>query len=72
MTAEELDSDASAKGVIASVKQVPLPAGSTIRVEELSELLWELMSKKIVREDVRADEPALAHGPPVADPCSVR
>lgn len=37
MTAEELDSDTSAEGVIASVKQVP-------RVEELSELLWELMS----------------------------
>lgn len=43
VTAEELESDTSADGVIASVKQVPLPAGSTPHVQELSELLWELM-----------------------------
>lgn len=41
MTAEGLASDTSAEGGIASVKQGPLPAGSTTRVEKLSELLWE-------------------------------
>lgn len=77
MTAEELDSDTSVEGVIASVKPVPLPAGSTTCVEKLSAPLWELMSnnkknEKNVREDVGADEPTLAHGPPVADLCSAR
>lgn len=46
VTAKELDSDTLVEAVIASVKQVPLPAGSTTCVEKLSALLWELMSNK--------------------------
>lgn len=59
-------------GVIASVKQVSLPAGSAPPPPSMYRSCQSVSGSQCKKKSVLADAPALAHGPPVADLCSTR